>query len=66
MLAYKKLDKDNYIVPKSYRLVALLNIIGKLLELVMTYRIIELAETYSLLLDSQIGACKGRLAKTAL
>jgi len=66
MLAYRKLDKDDYIVPKSYRLVALLNTIRKLLELVMMYRIIELAETHNLLSDSQIGARKGRSAETTL
>jgi exonuclease III len=65
-LAYRKPGKDDYTVPKSYRPVALLNTMGKLLELVMARRITELAETHGLLPDSQMGARKGRSAETAL
>jgi hypothetical protein len=65
-LAYRKPGKDDYTAPKSYRPVALLNTMGKLLELVMARRITELAETYGLLPDSQMGARKGRSTETAL
>jgi len=52
MLALKKLNKDNYIILKVYRLIALLNTIEKLLELVIAYRLIKLAEANNLLLET--------------
>jgi len=52
MLALRKLNKDDYTVPKLYRPIALLNTIRKLLELVIAYRLIDLAETNNLLLET--------------
>jgi len=51
-LALRKLNKDNYIILKAYRLIALLNSIKKLLELIIVYRLIKLAEANSLLLET--------------
>jgi exonuclease III len=65
-LALRKPGKDDYTTPKAYRPIALLNTMGKLLELVMGRRLSELAETNGLLPDTQMGARKGRSAETAL
>ena len=66
MLALRKPNKDDYTVLKSYRLIALLNIIKKLLELVIAYRLMDLAETNNLLLETQIEARKGRSVEITL
>ncbi len=65
-LALRKPGKDDYTTPKAYRPIALLNTMGKLLELVIGRRLSELAETNGLLPDTQMGARKGRSAETVL
>jgi ribonuclease HI/exonuclease III len=57
-----KPNKENYSLPKSYRIIALLNCLGKVLEKVLATRLSYLANTTSLLHPSQIGGRKQRSA----
>ncbi|KAK1991220.1 hypothetical protein LX36DRAFT_590952, partial [Colletotrichum falcatum] len=54
IVVLKKLDKDNYIVPKVYRLIALLNIVSKIINAIIVKRLSYLIEIYRLLLNSYI------------
>ena len=45
----KKPNKPDYSEPKAYRLIALLDTLGKVLETVISKRLAGLAESYSLL-----------------
>jgi hypothetical protein len=47
----KKLDKEDYSNPSVYRLIILLNTLGKILEAVISNRIKYIAESYDLLSD---------------
>ena len=49
-IVLRKSNKDNYIESKSYRLIALLSIIGKALETIVIKRLSEYVEKYNLLL----------------
>lgn len=62
----KKLGKPSYSDPSAYRPIALLNTMGKVLESVIAKRISKLAETHSLLPDSQYGARPGMSTEAAL
>ena len=59
----KKPKKPDYSAPKAYRVIALLNCLGKISERILAQRLSFLAETTSLLHESQIG---GRLKKSAI
>jgi hypothetical protein len=48
----KKLKKSDYIKLLAYRLIALLNILGKVLEAVILNRIKFITKIYDLLLDT--------------
>ncbi len=50
-------------MPKAYRVIALLNCLGKVLERILAQRLSYLAETTYLLYPTQIG---GRLKKSAI
>jgi ribonuclease HI len=54
----RKLDKDDYTQPKSYRPIALLNTLGKALEAVVASRLTYLADTYQLLPKQHTGGRK--------
>ena len=58
-----KPGKPDYSIPKAYRIITLLNCLGKVSERIMAQRLNYLAETTDLLHDSQIG---GRLKKSAI
>lgn len=62
----RKLQKPSYDVPKSYRPIALLNTMGKLLEKLIANQITKMTETYNLLPDEQMGARPGRSTITAV
>ena len=66
MLALRKSNKNDYIIPKTYKSIALLNIMRKILELVIAKRLTRLAEINNLLPPTQMGARAGRSAETAL
>lgn len=59
----KKPGKPDYSVPKAYRVISLLNCLGKVSERILAKRLSFLAETTTLLHPSQIG---GRLKKSAI
>jgi hypothetical protein len=59
----KKPGKPDYSAPKAYRVISLLNCLGKISERILAKRLSYLAETTSLLHSSQIG---GRLQKSAI
>ena len=57
-----KQGKDDYSTPKSYRIISLLNCLGKVLEKIYANRLAYLANTTDLLHPSQIGGRKQRSA----
>jgi ribonuclease HI len=59
----KKPKKPDYSIPKAYRVISLLNCLGKVSERILAQRLGYLAETTTLLHPSQIG---GRLKKSAI
>lgn len=59
----KKPSKPDYSQPKAYRVISLLNCLGKVSERILARRLGYLAETTELLHPSQIG---GRLKKSAI
>ena len=59
----KKPGKPDYSAPKAYRVIALLNCLGKVVERLLAKRLGALAEVTSLLHSSQIG---GRVQKSAI
>ena len=62
----KKPEKDNYSTPKSYRPIALLNTLGKVLESIVATRLSYLTEEYQLLPRNQFGGRKGVSTEHAL
>ncbi|EDN93481.1 hypothetical protein SS1G_09348 [Sclerotinia sclerotiorum 1980 UF-70] len=59
----KKPSKPDYSVPKAYRVIALLNCLGKISERILAQRLSYLAETTQLLHYSQMG---GKQKKSAI
>jgi ribonuclease HI len=59
----KKPNKPDYSIPKAYRIISLLNCLGKISERIFAQRLSYLAETTNLLHNSQIG---GRKKKSAI
>jgi ribonuclease HI len=57
-----KPNKEDYTIPKAYRIIALLNCLGKVLEKILATRLSYLANTTNLLHSSQIGGRKQRSA----
>jgi hypothetical protein len=57
-----KPNKEDYSVPKAYRIIALLNCLGKVLEKIFATRLSYLANTTNLLHSSQMGGRKQRSA----
>ena len=57
-----KPKKDDYSNPKSYRVIALLNCLGKVLEKIIATRLSYLANISELLHDTQLGSRKQRSA----
>ena len=65
-IVLRKPQKPSYDTPKSYRPIALLNTIGKLLEKLVANRISTAAERYRLLPDEQMGARPNRSTISAV
>ncbi|KAJ5794256.1 hypothetical protein N7457_000855 [Penicillium paradoxum] len=65
-IALRKPGKDDYSKPKSYRPIALLNTMGKVMEGVIALRLSYLVETYGLLPRNHFGGRKGQGCDTAL
>ena len=62
----KKPGKDNYSDAKSYRPIALLDTIGKILEEIVAKRLSDIAEANNFLPKNQMGARRNRSTETAL
>ena len=54
-IVLRKLGKNNYFKPKSYRLIALLSTIGKALKAVIVKRLSDYVKEYNLLPFKQMG-----------
>jgi hypothetical protein len=65
-ITIKKLEKDDYIVLKAYRLIALLNTLSKLLESIIDKKIFYLTKTHRLLLDTQMRVRRSRFIESIL
>jgi hypothetical protein len=52
MVVLRKEDKADYLIPGSYRPIALENTLSKILEKVIVDRIADIAKEYALLLQS--------------
>ena len=61
-IVIRKLNKDDYSNPESYRLISLLNCLGKLAEKIIAERLIYFAETADLLYFDQIDSRKQKSA----
>ena len=59
----KKPSKPDYTLPKAYRVISLLNCLGKVSERILAQRLSYIAETTTLLHPTQLG---GRLKKSAI
>jgi hypothetical protein len=66
IITLKKIDKKNYTISKTYRSIALLNIIEKILEFIMSKKISWIAKTHRLLFDTFMKCRKNRLIETIL
>ncbi|UQC77431.1 zinc knuckle, partial [Colletotrichum lupini] len=53
-VVFKKLNKNNYIVLKIYKLIALFNIVSKIINIIIARRLSYLIKIYRLLLNSYI------------
>ena len=63
-ILYKE-GKADYLLPGSYRPIAIKNTLNKILERVIADRIVDMAKEYALLPQSQMGARKNRLILSA-
>ena len=61
-----KANKKDYLLPKSYRPVSLLNYLGKAFKKILATRLSYLAETSDLLQLSQLSGRKQRSALNAM
>ena len=62
----RKPDKDDYTIPKAYRLIALLNTIGKIIDAILARRLSYLVEAHNVLPNTHIGGRKLRSTEHAL
>jgi Reverse transcriptase (RNA-dependent DNA polymerase) len=62
----RKPNKSNYSIAKSYRVISLLNYLGKVAEKVATTAIANFCETNELLREGQFGCRKQRSAIDAV
>ena len=62
----KKQNKPDYTAPKAYRIITLLNCLGKISEKIIATRLSFLAETSDLLHNEQMGGRKYRAAIDAV
>ena len=65
-VALRKVGKDFYTSPRSWRPIALLNTVGKVIEAATAAQIQRMAEKHNMLPAHQMGARQGRSTETAL
>jgi hypothetical protein len=66
IITIKKLEKDDYIVFKIYRLIVLLNTIDKSLKSIIDRKIFYLTKIHRLLLDTQMRIKRDKFIETTL
>ncbi len=66
IITLKKVDKRDYTISKTYRLIALLNIIEKILKFIMSKKISWITKTHRLLFDTFMKCRKNRSIETTL
>jgi hypothetical protein len=66
IITLKKVDKRDYTISKTYRSIALLNIIEKILKFIMSKKISWITKTHRLLLDTFMKCRKNRSIETTL
>jgi hypothetical protein len=66
IITLKKIDKRDYTISKTYRSIALLNIIEKILKFIMSKKISWITKTHRLLLDTFMRCRKKRSTETTL
>jgi hypothetical protein len=66
IITLKKIDKKDYTISKTYRSIALLNIIEKILKFIMSKKISWITKTHRLLLDTFMRCRKNRSIETIL
>jgi hypothetical protein len=65
-ITIKKLEKNDYIVLKVYRLIILLNTLNKTLKLIMSRKIFYLTKIYRLFLDTQMRIRRSKFIELVL
>ncbi len=65
-IVLRKPKKSDYIDPKAYRPIALLDTMSKALKSIMTKRLSDIAETHRMLPNAQMGARRKRSVISAL
>lgn len=65
-MVLRKLGKDNYTIPGSYRPIGLLNTMGKIMDAIIVYRLSYVAETCNLLPSTYVGGRKLRSTEHAV
>jgi hypothetical protein len=66
IITLKKIDKRNYTISKTYRSIALLNIIDKILEFIMSKKISWITKTHRFLFDTFMKCRKNQSIETIL
>jgi hypothetical protein len=66
IITLKKVDKRDYTISKTYRSIAFLNIIEKILKFIMSNKISWITKTHRLLFDTFMKCRKNRSIKTIL
>jgi hypothetical protein len=66
IITLKKVDKRDYTISKTYRSIALLNIIEKILKFIMSKKISWITKTHRLLFDTFMRCRKSRSIETTL
>jgi hypothetical protein len=66
IISLKKSNKSNYTNLKTYRFIALLNILDKTLKSIIVNRINNLAETHKLLFETQMSERREKACETTL
>jgi hypothetical protein len=66
IITLKKIDKSDYTISKTYRSIALLNIIEKILKFIISKKISWITKTHRLLFNTFMKCRMNRLIKTIL
>jgi len=65
-IVLRKLDKKDYFNTKTYRLIALLNTLNKILKFIISKRLRSIVKICDTILNTQIKACRHKSTNTIL